>query len=76
MRCDRCNQETSLTQGSYFSLEILCMECAIKETYHPDYGYAKRVELEAVQRGDYNFPGVGWPGYGGRVTRSEEGVSS
>jgi len=67
--CQRCQRETSLTTGSYFNTQMLCSECSAEEARHPDYEYARTVEGEAVRGGDYNYPGVGWPGKNGRVRR-------
>ena len=47
---------------SKFNTELICMECIAAEKKHPLYKEAAQKELEAVQRGDYNFPGIGWPG--------------
>jgi hypothetical protein len=48
---------------------MLCQWCKDKETKHPDYMYAVWVEEGHVRAGDTNFPGVGWPGWDGRVNR-------
>ena len=68
-RCDRCSSLTIVTKVSWFNLDALCPACQDIEREHPDYKYAKEVENAAVLRGDYNFPGVGWPGVHGRVNR-------
>ena len=46
---------------SRFNQNQICMVCDDKERAHPSYAEAAAVELAAVQRGDYNFPGVGLP---------------
>ena len=46
---------------SRFNLDIICAACESKEKLHPDYPKAHRAELEAIQGGDYNFPGIGKP---------------
>jgi len=46
---------------SYFNTDDCCLDCLEKERQHPDYKRAKEAEMRAVQRGDYNFPGVGRP---------------
>lgn len=61
MRCDRCGKETLGSTGSYFNTEQICFDCREKEEQHPQFEEARRVELEAVKRGDYNFPGIGLP---------------
>ncbi len=68
-RCDRCKKETLTHTGSWFSRETICVSCSREEAKHPDYEYAKAVEMEAVAEGNLNFPGVGWPGPDGRVPR-------
>ena len=59
--CDRCAGETVCTTGSYFNLEIICTECDDRESAHPRYEEARRIEAAEVARGNYNFPGVGLP---------------
>ncbi len=61
--CDRCEVTLSGTVStmSKFNTEIVCMKCKRKEEQHPDYQRASDAELEAVKRGDFNFPGVGKP---------------
>jgi hypothetical protein len=61
MRCDRCGATTGFFSTSYFNTDTLCRDCLERERRHPDYERAKRVEEDAVRRGDYNFPGVGKP---------------
>ena len=43
------------------------MVCEQEERNHPDYTKAAEAELAAIRAGDYNFPGVGWPGKDGRL---------
>jgi len=61
MICDRCGSTTSIFSGSYFNTDTICMVCQEKEAAHPQYAEAKRIENEAVMRGDYNYPGIGLP---------------
>lgn len=67
--CDRCRTPLSSSIMSRFNEDVLCPVCEKAEREHPDYAYAAEVELKHVQAGNYNFPGVGWPGVMGRVTR-------
>ncbi len=60
-RCQRCKKEADVFACSYFNTETICIECNDAERRHPEYKHAKRVENEAVRRGDYNYPGVGLP---------------
>ena len=66
-KCDRCGGELRVRQMSRFNTDVLCPACIEEEKRHPDYEKAAAAELEAVRRGDYNFPGIGWPGKDGRV---------
>lgn len=60
--CDRCGVElTGVHRMSFFNTDMCCLDCLEKEKQHPDYQRAKAEELAAVQRGDYNFPGIGKP---------------
>jgi len=61
MKCDRCKKPTPVTQMSWFNTDALCDPCREEERVHPDYEEARAVETAAVKRGDYNFPGIGWP---------------
>ncbi len=61
MRCDRCGKDAFGTTGSYFNTETICFGCRDLEEQHPLFEEARRRELEAVQQGDYNFPGIGLP---------------
>lgn len=61
MICDRCRRPTSVSTGSYFNTEQICLECDEAERAHPSYEEALRVELAAVRSGDFNFPGIGLP---------------
>jgi NMD protein affecting ribosome stability and mRNA decay len=67
MRCERCGKETQVTTMSWFSTETICPDCSEAEKNHPDYKLAVETECAACKSGNYNFPGVGWPGASGRV---------
>ena len=71
-RCQRCGQPSTSFTGSWFSGELICLDCSEAEEAHPDFDFAHDTETEAVKRGDLNFPGVGWPGVDGRVPRPHE----
>lgn len=60
-KCGRCGEESLVTTMSYFNTDMICLGCEEKEEAHPEYREARRLELEAVKRGDYNFQGVGRP---------------
>lgn len=47
---------------SMFNTQTICMDCNDSEKQHPKYKEAQQAELEAVKAGNYNFPGIGWPG--------------
>jgi hypothetical protein len=45
---------------SKFNTDLICEACVDEERRHPDYDKAAQAEIEAIKRGDYNFPGIGW----------------
>ncbi len=66
--CERCG--APLNGGftvSRFSTETICLECSRRERQHPDYDKVVRQEMEEIKKGNYNWPGPGWPGEGGRI---------
>jgi hypothetical protein len=42
-------------------MDMICFDCSNLERAHPKYLEAREAELKAIQRGDYNFPGIGKP---------------
>ena len=61
-KCDRCGGP--LNGGrvlSVFSGKVLCLDCKRKECKHPDYQKACDAAHAALNRGDIDFPGIGWP---------------
>ena len=61
MLCERCFKECIGKIMSQFNTQDICLECTEAEKKHPMYDYALQAELEAMQHGDYNFPGIGLP---------------
>lgn len=59
--CDRCDKELKSRIMSMFNVDALCLECHTLETHMEGFEEALLAEHEAMQRGDYNFPGVGLP---------------
>jgi len=59
MKCDRCYKDVFCTTMSIFNTQMICPDCEDAERKLPKYEEARAVELEAVRRGDYNFPGIG-----------------
>ena len=59
--CERCGRKLVSHTMSMFNTQIICIDCKDRERSHHQYEQAVRVELEAVQRGDLNFPGIGLP---------------
>ena len=57
--CDSCFKKTPITTGSYFNLQMICLECEKAEKKNPRYEEAKRIENEQVLKGNYNFKGIG-----------------
>lgn len=61
MKCDRCDIEISAHVMSFFNTDILCIPCSIVEQAHPEYQKAKADELSQVQKGNFNYAGIGKP---------------
>jgi hypothetical protein len=59
VRCERCGENTSTSTMSRFNTDTICLPCEQEERGAPGYANARDVELAAVQRGNYNFHGVG-----------------
>lgn len=59
--CARCGEPTRVSTGSYFTSDVVCLDCRALEELHPAHEAAKLRELEAVKSGDYNFVGIGLP---------------
>ena len=66
--CQRCGEETNTFTMSWFNTDNICMPCNDKENDHPDIKLAKDVELAHVKAGNFNYPGIGFPGNDSRVT--------
>ena len=66
--CHRCGKETHSFTMSWFSTESICLDCSDEENNHADIELAKAVELAHVKSGNYNYPGIGWPGKDNRVS--------
>lgn len=61
--CDRCGNDLGNTRiMSMFNADCLCESCAEKEKRHPDYAKARDADHDAIASGNYNFPGIGYPG--------------
>lgn len=61
--CDRCGGSLSRSRTmSRFDTSCLCFTCAEAERHHPDYQRAVEAEMTALQCGDRNFKGIGYPG--------------
>ena len=60
MKCDRCGKETSVHTMSMFNTEEICMDCKALEEMRPDYKQAVETDEQAIRRGDFNFPGIGY----------------
>ena len=66
--CHRCSKETDSFTMSWFSTESICLDCSDEENNHADIKLARAVELAHVKVGNYNYPGIGWPGKDNRVS--------
>lgn len=60
-QCQRCGKKTSSHTMSWFNTQLICLECSDKERQHPEFFRAVEADHEAMRRGDYNFPGIGYP---------------
>lgn len=58
-RCDRCGRDVVGFIQSMFNADIICFACKDDEREAPHYAEAARLEAEACQAGDLNFPGLG-----------------
>lgn len=56
--CDRCKKKTLSTIMSILNQQMICNDCKDHEKEHPRYKEAAAAELEAVLRGNYNYPGL------------------
>jgi hypothetical protein len=59
--CERCHAPGVPLIMSRFNTQMICLPCETRERAHPAYAAAARAELEAVRRGERNFPGLGKP---------------
>ena len=58
--CDRCRKSLSAGRTmSMFNTEVICLECKEAERRRPDYAEAEKADVEAIRKGDFNFPGIG-----------------
>ena len=74
-KCGRCGTTTNVLIGSYFDTKMTCDICCDREKEHPDYTYARGVESEEVRNGNFNYKGVGFPGWEGRVSGWESRIA-
>ena len=58
MTCDRCQKETSSSTMSWFNTQVICLQCSEDEKSNPNYDLAKKVELEHVLKGNFNYSGL------------------
>ena len=59
MTCPRCGAVDAPYTCSWFSSQEICCECQQEEQVAPNYAQARAAEDEALQRKDFNFPGIG-----------------
>lgn len=43
---------------SMFNQDCICMKCKDKEKLDRDYDKAVQADIDAIKKGDYNFPGI------------------
>lgn len=46
---------------SMFNTDMCCPKCIEIERQHSDFQKARDAELDALLKGNYNFPGIGLP---------------
>lgn len=56
--CIRCGKKTNTHTMSYFNTDEICMDCKKDEKNHVLYEKARKVELEQVRNGNFNYGGV------------------
>ena len=69
VKCDRCGTDLNgkCFTMSRFNTDYLCMSCKEEETQHPDYQLAVEAERAELAKGNWNYPGIGYPGKNGRI---------
>ena len=63
--CDRCGKPLKSRTMSRFNTDCICPECDEAEKQLPGYKEAVEAEMKAIQEGNLNFPGIGFPKKGG-----------
>lgn len=56
--CDRCRAKLASRTMSWLNEDVICMECSEKERTHDRYDEAKEVEMNEVNKGNYNYKGL------------------
>lgn len=59
--CQRCLAVGSVFTMSMFDTDMICPSCKTIEIAHPLYPKAREAERVEVQKGNYNFAGIGCP---------------
>ena len=52
---------------SRFNTDYICQNCVVEERQHPDYQLAVEAERAELAKGNWNYPGIGYPGKDGRI---------
>ena len=60
-KCERCGHEAAEIFGSSFNGERICHVCRYEEKSHPLFEEARRREMEELNRGNFDFEGIGLP---------------
>jgi len=66
--CHRCGEECRAYAMSIFDFKLICSRCEQIERTHPDFALARDTMRYGFKQGSLEFPGVGWPGVGVRLT--------
>lgn len=59
--CDRCQKPRGRFLPSMFNNQMVCRECKLTETKHPQYREAEKQYIKEATRGNPKFPGIGLP---------------
>jgi len=60
-RCQRCSAVTDVHIMSMFDVALICMDCSERERLHPKYSQARDEEEKEMNKGNFNFSGIGFP---------------
>lgn len=69
-KCDRCGKPLNGARiMSMFNEDTICLDCKEKEKHLQEYKAAQNADIEEIKKGNYNFPGIGFPVNQGKKRR-------